>query len=78
MKGIYMPRQTYRTEKVVLENGLLILDALPFQSQDVVEVIVRLRENRKIPKDRYPMRGKILRYDDPTEPVAQDDWDVLK
>jgi len=47
MKGIYMPRQTYRTEKVVLENGLL-------------------------------MRGKILRYDDPTEPVAQDDWDVLK
>ncbi len=73
-----MLRQTYRTEKVMLENGLLILDALPFQSQDVVEVIVRLSENRKITKDRYPMRGKILRYDDPTEPVAQDAWDVLK
>lgn len=70
--------QTYRTEKVVPENGVLILDALPFQPHDVVEVILRLREDRKDGKDRYPLRGKILRYDKPTEPVAQSEWDVLK
>ena len=70
--------RTYRTEKVVPENGILILDALPFQPQDVVEVILRLREDRKCPKDRYPLRGKILRYDKPTEPVVQNEWDVLK
>ncbi|MDU9048202.1 MAG: hypothetical protein Q3M30_05100 [Candidatus Electrothrix sp. Rat3] len=24
------------------------------------------------------LRNSVLRYDDPLEPVAQDDWDVLK
>jgi len=70
--------QTYRTEKVMPENGILSIDALPFQPRDIVEVIVRLHEERKSPKDRYPLRGKILRYDDPTEPVAQNEWEVLK
>lgn len=73
-----MQTQTYRTEKVVPENRVLTLDALPFQSRDVVEIIVRLREDKKSRENRYPLRGKILRYDDPTEPAAQNEWDVLK
>ena len=24
------------------------------------------------------LRNSVLRYDDPLEPVAQDDWDILK
>lgn len=24
------------------------------------------------------LRGSVLRYDDPTEPVGEDDWDMLK
>jgi len=70
--------QTYRTEKLMPENGILSLDALPFQPPDVVEVIVRLHEERKSSKDLYPSRCKILRYDDPAEPVAQNEWEVLK
>jgi hypothetical protein len=26
----------------------------------------------------YPMRGKVICYDDPTEPVALSDWEVLQ
>jgi hypothetical protein len=26
----------------------------------------------------YPLRGLPIRYDDPTEPVAEDDWEVLQ
>ena len=26
----------------------------------------------------YPLRGKVVRYDDPTEPVALEDWEVLQ
>jgi prevent-host-death family protein len=29
-------------------------------------------------KDRYPLRGSLLRYDDPLEPVCEDDWEALK
>jgi serine phosphatase RsbU (regulator of sigma subunit) len=29
-------------------------------------------------KNPYPLRGVPNRYDDPTEPVAEDDWDVLQ
>ena len=27
---------------------------------------------------RYPLRGTVLRYDDPTEPVASEDWNALR
>ncbi|HEY9872466.1 MAG TPA: helicase-related protein [Candidatus Obscuribacterales bacterium] len=26
----------------------------------------------------YPLHGKVIRYDDPTEPVASEDWEVLQ
>lgn len=29
-------------------------------------------------KDSYPLRGSVLRYDDPFEPVGVDDWEALE
>ena len=29
-------------------------------------------------RQRYPFVGEPYRYDDPYEPVAQDDWEILK
>jgi hypothetical protein len=26
---------------------------------------------------RYPLRGSVLRYEQPTEPVAESDWEAL-
>jgi len=28
--------------------------------------------------ERYPLRGTVLRYDDPLAPVAEEDWAVLQ
>ena len=29
-------------------------------------------------KEKYPLRGSIESYIDPTEPVGEDDWEVLE
>jgi hypothetical protein len=29
-------------------------------------------------KNLYPLRGKVLHYEDPTEPVALEDWEFLQ
>jgi hypothetical protein len=61
-----------------MRNGVLQLDALPFQEGDLVEVIV-LGRNRKVSKSTSStLRGKVIMYIDPTEPVAQDDWELLQ
>jgi hypothetical protein len=26
----------------------------------------------------YPLRGSVLRYEQPTEPVAEDDWETMR
>ncbi|BAZ36691.1 hypothetical protein NIES4101_26110 (plasmid) [Calothrix sp. NIES-4101] len=47
-------------------------------------VVERLREkickksSSKQPEvNRYALQGKVFRYDEPTEPVALEDWEVL-
>src|SRR5205823_1862247 len=57
---------------------VLGLHALPFRAGDVVEVIVLAREDKMPQAQAFPLQGKVLKYDNPTEPVAQDDWDVLR
>ncbi len=27
---------------------------------------------------RYPLRGSVIRFDQPTEPVAESDWEALR
>lgn len=69
--------EAYRIEKRVVRNGVLQLDALPFQEGDLVEVIVFGR-NRKVSKSTSSaLRGKVIKYIGPTEPVAQDDWECF-
>lgn len=52
-----------------------------------VEILVREVEGPDDQKPRmpsvgaegeYPLRGSVLRYDDPFEPVAEDDWEALQ
>jgi hypothetical protein len=28
--------------------------------------------------DPYPLRGSVVRYDRPTDPVAEEDWEALR
>lgn len=66
----------HRIEAVLSEDGKLLLDHLPFQAGQTVEVIV-------LPLSRATasspaLRGTVLRYDQPTVPVAEADWGALQ
>lgn len=51
-------------ELIITDHGKPVLKISPFQDKPQT-VLAELRHS-------------VLRYDDPLEPVAQDDWDILK
>jgi hypothetical protein len=65
--------QAYKTEAKIEREGELRLMDLPFQAGDEVEVILLRREPAEAGENRYPLRGLPIRYEDPTEPVAESD-----
>ncbi|MBD2772961.1 hypothetical protein [Iningainema tapete] len=77
----------HKIETVLTEDGTLTLQELPFHAGDAVEVIIletKTPQHKTTPKpqsdtNRYPLHNtQPYRYDDPTEPVALEDWEVLK
>ncbi|RUS92672.1 hypothetical protein DSM106972_098460 [Dulcicalothrix desertica PCC 7102] len=76
----------HKIEAVLAEDGTLTLRGLPFHAGDAVEVIILETQTPQqtvaLPSqpeaNLYPLRGKVVRYDDPTEPVALEDWEVLQ
>jgi hypothetical protein len=76
----------YKVEAVFTEDGTLMLQGLPFHAGDAVEVIILEATTPQLqevsPSQRktnlYPLRGKVVRYNDPTEPVGLEDWEVLQ
>ncbi len=69
------PLQAHRIETTLTQSGTLTLDNLPFQAGETVEVLVMPSPSLPAPQDRYPLRGSPVQYQDPTEPVAQQDWE---
>lgn len=67
----------HRIEAVLAEDGKLSLDHLPFRAGQAVEVIV-LAAVRPLASAMPQLRGSILRYDRPTEPIAESDWGALR
>jgi hypothetical protein len=70
--------QDYRVETKVSSDGSLTLKGLPFQAGDEVEVIIRSRGHGERENRCYPLRGKPIRYTDPFDGVAEEDWEVLR
>jgi hypothetical protein len=70
--------RAYRVEKTLSEDGVLELRALPFRAGENVEVIILSREDKVCGAQDFPLKGKVVRYEKPTESVAQDDWEVLQ
>lgn len=68
----------HRIETILTETGTLILRDIPFQAGDTVEVIILERRSPHPASNPYPLHGKVIRYDDPTETVAVEDWQVLQ
>ncbi len=70
--------QVYAYELTMEKKGTLTLENLPFNSGEKIEVIIIPRPSRQSTKHRYPFWGKPITYQNPTEPVAEADWEALR
>ena len=71
-----MDKPIHRVETTVSENGTIVIDNVPFQPGEEVEITIfsHAASERK----RYPLRGTVIKYEDPFGSVAEDDWEVLQ
>ncbi len=63
----------HRIETTIRPDGTVLLDQLPFQAGEAVEIIILAVPAKNQGGSRYPLRGTSVQYDQPTEPVTQDD-----
>ena len=68
--------QAYKGEATIAQDGTLTLKGLPFRAGERVEVIVLQSSQPANGANRYPLRGTPVRYDEPTAPVAESDWEA--
>ncbi len=71
--------QAHRVETTVQPNGKIILENLPFDVGKMVEIIVLETNDKTEQETKNPLRGTLLKYEDPFEPaVPLEDWEALK
>lgn len=68
----------HRVETTIKADGTLTLDQLPFRAGQTVEVIILPYPGCAPAVSQYPLRGTPVRYDDPTGPIAEDEWEASK
>ena len=66
------------TEATVGQHGELVLDNLPFEPGQPVEVLIRSKAPSPPLGRNGSLRGSVLEYHDPFEPVGGEDWDALR
>ena len=70
--------QAYRVEAILEQDGTLTLSNLPFRAGEAVEIIILAQPHGLASHQRYPLRGTSVHYSEPTEPVAQEDWEAAQ
>jgi hypothetical protein len=70
--------RAYSVEKVVSENGTVHLEAVPFPPGSLVEIIVLARSSTTDAVPMEGLKGSVLVYERPFDPVAEGDWDALQ
>lgn len=68
----------HRVETTLSQDKTLILQDLPFEAGDNVEIVIFKREQSEPSTEKYPLRGQKVVYLQPTEPVAGEDWNMMK
>jgi len=61
------------SETTVDSQGRVVLDHLPFAPGEKVDIVIR-SHNMSSP-GRDDLRGSVLRYDNPFDSVALEDWE---
>ena len=70
--------QAYAYKLTMGKKGTLTLRDLPINAGEKIEVIIIPRSIRHLDKKKYPFWGKPITYLNPTDPVADADWEVLQ
>ena len=72
--------QAHWRETTIGEHGELLLDGLPFEPGQPVEVLVISKPaGSTTATDRsLSLRDSVIEYREPFEPVASEDWDALQ
>ena len=68
--------QAYRVETTLTQDGTLTVSNLPLRAGEAVEIIILVQPPAGVGHPRYPLRGTPIQYLEPTEPVAQADWEA--
>jgi len=67
----------HRVRATLREDGKLALDHLPFRSGEDVDVTV-IPIATAVDLASHPLRGSVLFFDRPSEPVAEVEWSALR
>jgi len=66
--------ELHHLHKTVSPDGTIVLDDLPFEAGDEVNVTV-VRTAKRNPSNPYPLRGTPYSYEDPFSPlISPGDW----
>jgi hypothetical protein len=66
------------TETTVGEHGELVLESLPFEPGQPVEVLVVSKSAGPTKAGSRSLRDSVLEFREPLEPVASEEWDALQ
>jgi len=66
--------QNFHAETTVEKDGKLHLEHLPFAEGEMVHVFVSPAKPAKI----FPLKGTVMKYEQPFAPVAADEWEASK
>lgn len=69
--------QAHWRETTVGAHGEVVLQGLPFEPGQPVEVLVVSRTAESTAAGDRSLRDSVLEFRDPLEPVASEDWDAL-
>jgi hypothetical protein len=56
-----------------IEERILVIEAI----LRTVKNDMRATPSHQISSEHHPLRGKVIHYEDPYEPVATEDWEAL-
>jgi hypothetical protein len=68
---------THHTNGTVRTDGKLILENLPFNPGEEVEILLLSKQTLPNGGERAALEGSVLEYHDPFAPVAAEDWEAL-
>lgn len=66
----------YKVATTLQQDGQLTLEHLPFRAGEQVDVLIVPAAARNGAGPTDTLRGTVLGYDDPTDPVAASDWEA--